>query len=111
MRELVFDVDMTDYDSIRTCCSDKSICRRCWSFITMAARVVDVILREDFGFRHLLWVYSGRRGIHCWVSDKAALSLSDDQRRSIVNYIDVVKGGAKQEKKVSLPRPLHPSIE
>lgn len=111
LRELVFDVDMTDYDSIRTCCSDKKICRRCWAFITMAARVVDGILRNDFGFNHLLWVYSGRRGIHCWVSDHACLSLNDDQRRAIVNYIDVIKGGAKQDKKVNLPRPLHPSVE
>lgn len=65
---------------------------------------------DDFGFDHRLWVYSGRRGIHCWVSDPAALALTDDQRRAIVNYIEVIKGGAKQEKKVNLPRPLHPSM-
>ena len=34
-RELVFDVDMTDYDGIRTCCEGANICKRCWPFMTM----------------------------------------------------------------------------
>jgi DNA primase small subunit len=70
-----------------------------------------VRIAEDFGFVHLLWVYSGRRGIHCWISDQAALSLTDDQRRAIVGYLEVVKGGAHQHKKVDLQRPLHPFLK
>ena len=67
-------------------------------------------LLDDFGFQHLLWVYSGRRGIHCWISDTAALNLTDDQRRGVVGFLEVIKGGASQHKKVDLPRPLHPSL-
>ena len=116
-RELVFDIDMTDYDEIRTCCSDKSICHRCWKLIAVAAEVLDMTLREDFGFRHLVWVYSGRRGIHCWVSDQEAFQLADDARKALVGWIEVVKGGANQAKKVALGssmpghhRVLHPSL-
>lgn len=68
------------------------------------------VLAEDFGFQHLLWVYSGRRGIHCWISDTSALNLTDDQRRGVVGFLEVIKGGASQHKKVDLPRPLHPSL-
>lgn len=56
-------------------------------------------------------MYSGRRGIHCWISDQAALALTDDQRRGIVGFLEVVKGGAHQHKKVDLPRPLHPTLK
>ncbi|KAJ8520310.1 hypothetical protein ONZ45_g2848 [Pleurotus djamor] len=94
-RELVFDIDMTDYDSIRTCCSGADICKRCWGFIAVAVKVLDHAIRDQFGYQHLLWVYSGRRGIHLWISDQEALDLTDDQRRSLVNWFTVV-GGAKE---------------
>jgi DNA primase small subunit len=102
MRELVFDIDMTDYDSIRTCCTGKGICKRCWGFITAAVKVLDSGLRESFGYKHILWVYSGRRGIHCWVSDKEAMQLTDDQRKALMGWLEVVKGGKDMVKKVNV---------
>jgi DNA primase small subunit len=89
-RELVFDIDMTDYDSIRICpCKGAVICNRCWPFMTMSLKVVDAILREDFGFKHLLWIYSGRRGIHCWVGDSEGRKLSNDARAGIIEYMSI----------------------
>ncbi|KKA26171.1 hypothetical protein TD95_003598 [Thielaviopsis punctulata] len=109
-KELCFDIDLTDYDEIRTCCDKANICQKCWAFMTMSVKVLDVALREDFGFKHIMWVYSGRRGIHCWVCDKSARTLNDQQRRAIASYFDVVRGGAQTSKKVNLKRPLHPHL-
>ena len=109
-KELVFDIDLTDYDEIRTCCKETKICNKCWTFITMAIKVIDVALRQDFGFEHILWVYSGRRGAHAWISDKRAREMDDSRRKAIAGYLELLKGGDQSGKKVNIKRPLHPHI-
>lgn len=109
-KELVFDIDLTDYDDIRTCCNKANICQKCWAFVTMAIKVIDTALRDDFGFEHILWVYSGRRGAHAWVCDPRARSLPDDRRKAIAGYLEVIRGGSQSGKKVNLKRPLHPHV-
>ncbi|KAK3689631.1 eukaryotic and archaeal DNA primase small subunit [Podospora appendiculata] len=109
-KELCFDIDLTDYDDIRTCCDQANICNKCWRFMTMAVKVIDTALREDFGFKHIMWVYSGRRGAHAWVCDKKARAMDDQKRRAIAGYLEVVRGGAQSGKKVNLRRPLHPHL-
>jgi DNA primase small subunit len=36
-----------------------------------------------------MWVYSGRRGVHCWVSDLRARSLGHDGREALAEYFSV----------------------
>lgn len=110
-RELVFDIDMDAYDDIRTCCTGAKICQKCWAFITMAIKVVDVALREDFGFKHIMYVYSGRRGAHAWVCDKRARDMDDTKRKAISGYLELLKGGDQGGKRVNQRRPLHPHVE
>ncbi|XP_058182617.1 uncharacterized protein LOC131300685 isoform X1 [Rhododendron vialii] len=110
-RELIFDVDITDYDDVRYCCSGADVCLDCWPLMTVAIKVIDVSLRVDFGFNHILWVYSGRRGVHCWVCDGKARRLNDEQRASIANYLYLYKGNENSHKKVSLmDGPMHPFV-
>lgn len=77
----------------------------------MAIKVIDQALREDFGFKHIMWVYSGRRGIHGWVCDKKARELDDSKRKAIAVYMELLKGGDQSGKKVNVRRPLHPHLE
>lgn len=108
-RELVFDVDLSDYDDVRTCCQGAVVCRKCWKFVCCAVKVMDRVLREDFGFVHVLWVYSGRRGVHCWVCDRVARELTNEARSAVVAYCSVNKSADKGT--FSLGWPLHVSLK
>jgi DNA primase small subunit len=139
-KEFVLDIDISDYDEIRTCCQEANLCSKCWQWITIAMKLLDRTLRgelansaerdalsnnhisynssyrlkshiEDFGFKHMMWVYSGRRGVHCWVADERARRLSTEARLAVADYLNVIKGGEQQRKKVFLTNELHPSLQ
>ena len=44
----------------------------------LALKVLARAMKEDFGFKNFLFIFSGRRGVHLWICDKAARQLTND---------------------------------
>ena len=72
--------------------------------------VINVILEEDFDFRNLLWVFSGRRGIHAWVCDEGARAMTNEMRSAVVAYCNLEKGN-EHSGLMMLHSPLHPRLK
>lgn len=108
-KELIFDIDMDDYDSFRTCCTGASVCSKCWKFITIAMKIINIALEIDFGFKNFIWIFSGRRGAHCWISDQRAMKLNYLQRKNILDYLNIIKDRS-MSKRLNLRRPYHPHL-
>jgi len=85
-KELVFDIDLTDYP--RTCCQDKNICEECYEKIKCAVKLLNYSLKHEFGFKNFGFVFSGRRGLHCWVFDFKGMPNS--LRNDIYKYFKYV---------------------
>src|SRR5690606_33553472 len=82
------DIDANDYESRRHCCLDrKTVCRQCWMFMAAAVRITDTCLRDEFGYTRILWAFSGRRGVHCWVMDDDVGSLTSEERHHILGHM------------------------
>jgi DNA primase small subunit len=118
-KELCFDVDVTDYDkpfmqtaganldadeaeegdtvtetSVRWCdCKHKKqLCKLCWYMIEASASFLRdmVVRRMGIDKRHVLWVFSGSKGIHMWVNAAECLHLTHEERVFLVQrYINV----------------------
>lgn len=116
-KELVFDIDMTDYHDVMGATRDADATAETdvnWPLMAAAVRVLDTALAEDFGFRHRLWVYSGRRGVHCWVADARARGLSNEARGAVAEFLGLRfeeranLGGGRRAADITAP--LHPSL-
>merc|ERR1740117_713555 len=107
-REFIIDIDLTDYDFLEVDVKRLETCDRCWPLMALAMRVLGHAMREDFGFEHLLYVYSGRRGIHIWCCDKRARQMSNEVRSAVADYLGPRLDPATGRLKISTP--MHPAL-
>jgi DNA primase small subunit len=91
-KQLVFDIDINDYDkepfkSRNNCCEKLSMCTKCFCIMICAMKVINYYLTVCFDFKEYTWIFSGRRGVHCWVSDSSVLTYTDAMRGKVAEYI------------------------
>jgi len=93
-RELVFDLDLTDYDFLTLETPegdvDAEACDKAWCVCAVGIFVLQWLLRNAFGFQEFVVVYSGRRGAHLYVCDDKAMDLPDDVRGAITDFFKFV---------------------
>lgn len=95
-KELVFDLDVHDFDRFCDCATRKlkTLCGHCWLHIEGAYFIMRFILTHLFGYAeaNILTVFSGGKGIHCFVNDARAMRLTQEQRFFMYDTIRVESG-------------------
>lgn len=102
---LIFDIDASDYSEMRTCkCDRKQTCNGCWEQHMIPAIETVYAVCSQLGFERMLTVFSGRRGVHVYVTDPSVWYLTTDQRRMIIKRIQA--NGTLLDEDVTL-KPWH----
>ena len=112
-KEYVIDIDISDYDNVRLCgCKDAKFCAKCWPLMKCGMKVLDYLLSTCFGFSQLLWIYSGRRGVHCWVSDATAKGMDNEARSAVTDFLHIYSGSDKTGKRLTFNTAYpHPTFD
>lgn len=92
-KELVFDIDVTDYERFCHCLSQddtKRACSHCWQHIEGTSLILQFLLEKFYGIKeeNILWILSGMKGIHCIVNDGRFLTLTREQRSVLYRQIN-----------------------
>lgn len=88
-KELVFDMDITDFVRFCPCQGKKQLCQVCWLHIAGAHLILAELLQTSHGYdaSHLLWIFSGGKGLHCFVNAPLAVSLDDRERMHLYDRL------------------------
>ena len=108
-REFIFDIDIDEYDLVRKCgCKGYQYCKECWSLVQDAASFIDETMKDDFGFKEVIWIFSGRRGVHGWVMDKITQDFDQAQRVAILNYLTFIHDEKRTQSIEEIPNEAKP---
>lgn len=100
-RYLVFDMDLEDRAAdrpdgyIRTCrckvAKTKTVCSHgCWFYMRIAVKALTYVLKKVYDCQYIIPVFSGGRGVHVWVLDSKFVKLTDEERKAIVDRIEML---------------------
>ena len=111
-RVLSFDIDLTDKEWLPLKENGNvslPLCDRAWPVCAASVVLLKRVLKQAFGYRQVLVVYSGRRGAHVHVFDDGAMSLSSEGRAAVVGYINGAMGvdGLRSTSGVHLVMKMH----
>lgn len=84
-KELVFDLDITDFERYCSCRGIKRLCPICWIQMQGASLILEHILQYTMGYRkeNRMWIFSGGKGLHCFINAEMAMKLGDDERKQL----------------------------
>lgn len=93
-KELVFDMDITDFTRYCSCQGMKRLCPACWPQMQGASLILEHLLENVLGYdrSHCLWVFSGCKGLHCFVNEPTVMSLSDKERKQLYKRLAIASG-------------------
>jgi len=106
-RPFVIDIDLPDYElssggklpyrrfkTLSTASANPCdpTFRKSWTYIVVAVKIIDYSLEHEYGFKDRRWVFSGNKGVHCWVMDARACVLTDMMRRAIFESLTSDQG-------------------
>lgn len=92
-KEVVFDIDLTDFHRFCECGDKKQICSICWLHIEGSVLILSHFLLEvlQYNESNILWVFSGGKGVHCIVNNITSLDLSDSERVRLHKQVSISK--------------------
>lgn len=97
LREFVVDIDFSDYNDVWSLGRGSAgedgggaLVNAEWPVMSAAVQCLTRLLTECFGFEDIMWVYSGRRGVHGWICDPEARALSNEARSAVADFLQVL---------------------
>lgn len=82
--EIRFDIDANDQEYYRGCCRAlPKMCAQCAPLLRLGAQCLTRFVQIALKMKHLLWVFSGKKGVHGWVCDNDAIFANETKRAHI----------------------------
>lgn len=81
-KEIIFDIDLTDYKRYCSCQELSKSCNICWSSIEGTYLILKHYLESVFAYKseNIMYVFSGSKGIHVFLNSPLILRMSDSER-------------------------------